>query len=358
LTGLEHTSRGRRALRWTLHAVLLVGAMAAAVLAVFPQQYAAVSKVVPPQSSGAGLSSLLGGGGGLASLAPLIGSRQPTEVFLAVARSYEVTVEVARRCAMFDAADGAKAEVQAVRELQAMADINSLKGGLIEFQVVGNDTAVILKVTSAYADVFGERLKALSLLEAAKKQELMQSQLLRASERLVRAQEAMRRFRVSNRLVAPEGIVASAINLSTNLRGRLMAKEVELITLGKLVTPQNAQYKNVEAEVNELRTRLAQFEAASGKESLSFGKLSTDTSEYITLLREQRYSEALFEVFSKYHETLLLEQASAGLNAQVVEAPHLSPGRRLRWSFAVGAVFCLALLLASIFRHRFTGPST
>lgn len=339
--------------RAPFRAALLIAAVVSAVLAVFPQEYAAQAKVVPPQSSGSGLGSLLGSGGGLASLAPLLGSRQPTEVFLAVAKSHEVAVEVARRIQWLEAGASPEEEVKAIRKLRKIADVNALKGGLIEFQITGSDPAEIIAVTGAYAEVFSERLKTMSLQEATKKQDLMQTQLVRASERLVKAQEAMRVFRVSNKLVAPEGIVASAINLSTNLRARLMAKEVELSTLSKLMTPQNIQYKNVASEVSELRSRVASLEAESNKDSMSYSKLSSDTTEYISLLRDQRYAEALFEVFTKYHESLLLEQASAGLNAQVVEAPHLVAERRVKWPFAMLCVVFLAALLWPLARPLF-----
>lgn len=329
--------------RW--HAlVLALAGVACAVAAVFPQEKAAKVKVAPPQSAGAGLSSLLGSAGGLASLAPLLGSRQPTEVFLAVAKSHEVAVQVAKMVRLLPEQSSPEAEAAALRKLLAKSDINALKGGLIEFQANGLDGPELLAITQAFADVFSERIKAMSLQEAARKQELMQGQLRRASERLVRAQEAMRVFRVNSRLVAPEGIVSSAITLSTTMRARLMAKEVELSTLAQVLTPQNTQYKNVQSEVAELRAKVATLEAQSSMDGMSFGKLSTDTTEYVTLLREQRYAEALFEVFSRYTESLLLEQASAGLNAQIIEAAHLDPTRRLRWPLAMlaGALLVLA----------------
>ncbi len=338
-----------------LKILAVAAAVLLALLSLFPREYSARAKLVPPQSAGAGLGSLLGGAGSLASLAPLLGSRQPTEVFLAVAKSHEVALEVVRRVGWVNQKSDANEDLRAVRKLRGVASINSLKGGLIEFQVTGSDSAEVLQVTGAYADVFGERLKKLSLLEASKKQELVQVQLQRASERLVRAQEAMRRFRISNRLVSPEGVVASAVNLSTSLRARLMAKEVELATLAKLVTPGSMQYQYVQSEIAELRARLASLEAESNKESLNFGKLSSDTSEYISLLRDQRYAEALFEVFSKYHETLLLEQASAGINAQVVEAPHLDPERPIRWAMIFAAALIVLFLLAPTLRKRLMG---
>jgi uncharacterized protein involved in exopolysaccharide biosynthesis len=311
-----------------------------------PTPHAAKVKIVPPQSGGGGLGALLGSGGGLSSLASLLGSRQPTEVFLTVARSHEVAREVVRRTGLIPSRATADDETRALRELTRTSEINVLKGGIIEFEATGTDTDKLLKMASAFADVFSERIKSMSLDEAARKQELIQDQLQRASTRLANAQEAMRVFRVNNRMVAPEAIVSSAISLTTTLRARLLAKEVERDTLGKMVTPQNVQYQNVNNEIAELHRRITAQEASTPKDApLNYGKLSTDTTEYITLLREQRYAEALYEVFSRYHETLLLEQAAAGLNAQVVEAPHLDPSRRVRWPLAVACAAFLSLTI-------------
>jgi hypothetical protein len=339
----ETQTRGSRRIVRIAGVASLVAAAALAVASVLPAPRAAKVKIVPPQSSGAGLGSLLGSAGGLASLAPLLGSRQPTEVFLAVARSHEVALDVLRKVGKLAPDASAVQAATEVRDLRAMTDINALKGGLIEFQATGTGDDDLVRIATAFADVFGERIKSMSLEEASRKEELIQDQLKRATERLVRAQEAMRVFRVSKKLVAPESIVGSAIALATNLRARLMAREVERDTLAQLVTPQHAQYKSVVAEIAELRRQVGAVESETQRDGLNYGQLSSDTTEYITLLREQRYAEALFEVFSRYHESLLLEQAAAGLNAQIVEAPHLDPSRRVRWPLAVASA---ALLLA------------
>lgn len=336
------TSRPRLRRMLTLAVVVLAGA--AGVAAVVPAPMAANVKIVPPQSGGGGLGALLGSGGGLSSLASLLGSRQPTEVFLTVARSHEVALEVVRRAGLLAPQASPQETGEALRRLARLSEINVLKGGIIEFEAVGTEGPQLLQLAAAFSSVFSERIKAMSLDEAARKQELIQEQLERASERLVKAQEAMRVFRVKNRMVAPEAIVSSAISLTTSLRGRLLAKEVERDTLGKMVTPQNTQYQLVNNEIAELQRRIAGLEADSRQDgTVSYGKLSTDTTEYITLLREQRYAEALFEVFSRYHETLLLEQAAAGLNAQVVEAPHLDPARRVRWPLVMTSAGLLLL---------------
>jgi uncharacterized protein involved in exopolysaccharide biosynthesis len=330
------------------------------IISVFPRDYTGRVKIMPPQSTQAGLGALLSQLGGLASIATLVGGRQPTEVYLLLARSNDVSEDVLRRLApAAKSVDGSSLPTTTL-ELSRMTDVHSLRGGVIEVEAVAPQPELAKAVTTAYVAAFQDRLAFLARDEIGRKKSLMAEKLRNASEQLARAEAAMTQFRTSRRIASAEGQLSASVGLLAALRAKLQAKEVEIEIARQFVTPQNYTERRIEAEINGLRKQIAEAESAGGKaDPFGFQSFTSESSDYVRLYRDLKYAEALYEVYARFSESINVEEMSSSLNAQVVESPFVDPGIKPRaWAMGLaGLVLLLALYLEFYSRHRTPGAA-
>lgn len=333
-------------------AILGAAAVLFTALTFFPRQHTARVKVMPPQSSSAGLGALLSQLGGLSGLAPLLSSRQPVEVYLLLARSHDVALEVVRRADLQRRFDASSPE-RAARTLERWVDIHSLRGGVIEFEVEGRDAALALRIAEVYAAAFQDRLSVLARDQSSRKRELMTERLRRAAAQVAEAELALTSYRTSHGIASPEAQLGSSVSLLAALRARLQAKEVELATVRRFATDESFDVQRVRSEIAGLRGQIARAEGDTAKQDpFGFQNFARRSSDYLGLYRDLKYSEALYDVYSRYLEAVNMEEASADINAQVVETAYLDPGWSPNaWAAALAAA-ALALGLVLEVRAR------
>src|SRR5690606_16714979 len=221
---LRDPRRRRRA--YALAALLL------ALLCLFPRPYVARAKVVPQDYSSIGLGSMMGAlGSQFQNLAALFGgSRQPTDMYLAIGRGTEVTDAVIRRLKLVGHR-GYSSMNSARLALERKVDIHSLTGGIIEIEVRTHDADQSEALTQAYVKALSDRIIALGRDRVERKRQVVLARFKEAADRVVSTETALNRFRQKNRLAAPEAELGSALSLRARLEAQLQAKQVELRTL-------------------------------------------------------------------------------------------------------------------------------
>jgi uncharacterized protein involved in exopolysaccharide biosynthesis len=210
---------------------LAVVAVILAVFCVWPRPYLARAQLMP-DNSGGGLASLLGqtgGGGALASLGALIGGRQSIESDLTIARSLAVAEDVTNRLrqegrlpAGTRTAGGPDRDVSALRH---KADIEVIRGGILQVSVVDHRPEFAKALVTAYVLAIRSRLEALNVEEAKQKKAIATDRMADATINLARAQSELDRFRLANRLAEPQIELGAAISLVTSLEARLAAQQ-------------------------------------------------------------------------------------------------------------------------------------
>ncbi|WP_129793991.1 capsule biosynthesis protein [Sphingosinicella sp. CPCC 101087] len=325
----------------------LLGAMLA-VLCLFPQPYVARSKVLPQDPGSLGLSTMGGLGGGLQGFAALLGGgRQPIDMYLAIARSAEVSDAVIERLGL--ARPEAYGSPRNARlALSRRVDVHSLTGGLIEVETRSHDPEEAQALTRAYSEAISDRIVLLGQERTARKRGIVEQRFAEASERVARSEAALDAFRRRNNLAAPEVQLGTEISLRAGLQAQLQAKRVELRTLSGFLGPENPRLLAVQSEIASLQSQIARASVpgrdASGP---NVAGLSGISSDYLNLYRDYRFAQALYEVYARANEEVAVE-ALAGETAsdvQVIEAARLDADRKVNIP-AVGALALLLLLAA------------
>ncbi len=323
--------------------IFALAILACCLFTVFPRLHLARGRLVPPQSSSAGLGALLSQLGGVQSFAPLLNNRQPIEVYLIIANSDDVEQDVVRRLEL-EKRFGVDSNAKALKKLRSWVEVQSLRGGILQIESKGTDAQFALELTRTYVAAFQDRLSRLSTQDVERKRTLLNDQLERATKRLNDSNAALNQYRVSHRVASPEAQLGSSVSLLATLRARLQAKEVELTAVRQFATDGNFEVQRIQSELAGLRREIEKAQSASGiGDPFGFSSFATESSEYLSLFRDVKYAEALYDVYLRYLESLNIEEVSASINVQVVETPNLVPELTLRLS-----MIALALALAGL----------
>jgi len=327
---------------------LIVGALALvlALLSVWPRTYIARADLIPDDSGG-DLSSLLGASGsGLLSLGALLGNHQSIEADLTIARSQAVIVDVVKRLDLVGR-HGFGNELRAEVKLRKKADIESIRGSILQITVRDRDPSFALELVRGFVTSVRGRMTILNLDRAAQKKAVATNRIGEASIALARAQDALNRFRAANKLAVPEIQLGAAVTLITQLQAKLDGAEAALRTLRTFATDQNVQVQAVEAEISSLRDQIAASQSNVRESSgPTLGIMSPKISEYQNLYRDERYADTVYEIYRRYLETVTVDELSATTNLNVVEPPFVDPARQYNIP-AVGALF-LVLLFGAV----------
>ncbi|MBA3811649.1 MAG: capsule biosynthesis protein [Caulobacteraceae bacterium] len=321
-----------------------IAAAVLAVLCVWPRHYVARAALFP-QESASGLSGFLsqqGSGGGLAGLGALLGQRPAIETDLAVGRSNAVARDVAARLRLvgrpgFENLD--RAEVR----LRRKVDIAALRGSILQITAKDADPAFAKSLADAFAAAIQSRLAALTLGQSTQKRAVADNRMNEATLRLAKAQAALGRFREANKLAAPPAQLGVAVTQLGALQARLQAKRVELDILRQFATDQNLQVRAARAEIAGLEGEIAHAQAATGPNATNLAGMAQKSSEYFNLFRDEQFAQILYQIYSRYLETVTIEALSAPNNMEIIDPAYVDPARQYN-AWAVGL---LLMVLAS-----------
>lgn len=342
-------NRRNRLIAYAAVAIVLVA------LAIFPQRFAAKTQLLPQDQGTAGLAANLNIGGGLQNFASLIGTHQTTEVYLLLARSNDVALEVIKRQGLLGRPGYASLD-QARRTLAHKVEAHSLTGGVLELEVADPDADFAKRLVTTYSLVIQDRARALSLEQTVRKRAVVEDRFKDALVNLVRAQSALDNFRRENKLAQPQTQFSMAVSLKAGLQGELQGKLVQLQAAQQFATNSNIEIQQLQAQIASLRAQIAQADATGNNNPSSLTGIASKADQYYDLYREEQFQEALAQTYERAMEQVVVEEigANSNNNVQVIEAPFVSPNHPL----SVPALALLAALAVLAFGIEIYAPMT
>jgi hypothetical protein len=321
-------------------------ALVLAIASAVPQPYVARAQIVPQDGSSIGLSSLVNSLGSQAqSFAALLGGgKTPVDLYLAAARSDEVTGAVIAQLHLTDRYGDPRSARLA---LERRVDVHSLVGGILEVTVRDHDGARAMALTQAYVGAITARLNALSAERVTRKRAVVARRFADASARVSTAEVALDQFRRGHNLAAPEAQLGAELSLRAGLQAQLQAKQVELGMLQHFQGGENPQIQATEAQIAGLHAQIASSATpATGDTGPNVAGLSDVTNRYLDLYRDYRFSQALYEVYARASEEVEVEALTteSASDAQVIEAPHLDADRK--YNLSALALLALVVVIA------------
>ncbi len=203
------------------------------------------------------------------------------------------------------------------------------------------------------ANAFIEELRGLAgtmaMTEAQKRRAFFEQQLTQSRERLKKAQLALQKTGFNAGAVKSEP--KAAVEAYARVKADLSAAEVKLGAMRSTLADNATEVRQLQATIGGLRAQLSRLETSDNASGAG--------ADYIGALRDFKYEEALFEIFSRQYEMAKLDEAREGALYQVVDAA-TPPERRSKPKRSVitliaavlsGIAICAWLLLGH-FRRR------
>lgn len=333
--------------------------VACGITLLMPNIYTSTARILPPQESKGGLSSMLGGVGDLAALAGISTGGGSGELYVGMLKSRTIADAIINR---FDLMDHYEWETRtgAYRALSKQVNIGlGKKDGIIAVTVEDESSKLAAQIANAYIGELKKLNVELNLSSAGHERLFLEDRLLIVKKGLASAEDALKDFQEKNKAIRIDAQASAIIDAISRLKGELASKEVELGVLLSSQTEQNPQVMGLREGIFQIKEQLSRLERSPKGRKVS-DDIFLSTSEvpelgiqYARLLRDFKIQETLYELLIKQYEVAKINEAKNTSTIQVldegVEADKKSKPRRsmivIALTFVAG--FC-ALIYAFI----------
>lgn len=309
-------------------------------LALFPERHRAAMTVTPTDPSALGLQGALGQ---LGALNTVFGNQAAIEIALKVARSQEVRgvvakkLDLSRRLGMSD-------EIATDRWLTRKVTIRSLRGGIIQVELMLSDAELARTIVTAFSDALRERLAVIAREQTAYKRKVLEELVSEASERLAKAEQTYDSFRIREGYTEPNYAIQTFAARIEALRAGIKGKELELAAASQFATEENMRIRDIRAQMAALEQQMREAEAerASLAADTVGGQVQKST-HLVKLERELAIARGLYDSYSRFLEGTSVEDLTSTANVRMLEAPFVDTARQ--YNVVPLAIGVLVLLL-------------
>ena len=336
---------------------MIVGVMAAGISLSLPNIFTASTKILPPQqnqSAAAGMLAQLGGLGGFTAGA--IGIKNPSDLYIGMLKSRTVADGIIQR---FDLNTLFQQKLQSATRsvLAGMTTIKAEKDGIITIEVDNEDPKRAAVLANAYVDELYKLTSVLAVTEASQRRLFFERQLAQAKDGLTKAEIAARQALEKGGLAQVEGQGRAMLDATARLRGQITVKEVQIGAMRTFATERNPELLAAQLELEVMKRELAKMEGVGGtkvtKSSVANDSQGTDS---LSLLRDVKYYETVYEMLAKQYEFSKIDEAKDSAIIQVLDKaiePDLKskPKRRefvLLWIFVAGVFAVLWAFMSEV----------
>lgn len=347
---------------------------------VVPYSYTAKTVILPPQTKGdSSMGALLGNLGGLNAMpgAGALGLKNPSDMYLGMLKSRTVADRVIVRLDLQKHYQ-TKTITKAREVLKYASNITAAKDGFITVEYTHSDPVMAAKIANAYIQELDGLNSTLAVTEAAKRRLFYEKQIKETAVSLSQAEAAMKQtqrktgwyeFGGGDLAMAAGGagglspacgaprVNASVLMKAEEMRAHITLKELDLASKRAYMTEQNPEYVRALATLAALKANLTKLEGSASPSGadvkVPVNQLSDIGFAYIHQLRDLKYKQSLFELFSKQFEMAKMDEAKESPLVQVVDKAlppeeRSYPKRAQMMVIATILAFVISLLLAFI----------
>jgi tyrosine-protein kinase Etk/Wzc len=307
------------------------------ILFIQPNKYTSTARLLPPQQNltlsaqlldrlGARVSpgDNIGGGvsGGLAS--SLLSFSHSGEMYVAMMTSETVLDPIIARFHLKELYKTRYHEDTRMALLKNTRIIFGRKDSIIVIDVNSTNPKLAAEMANAFIEGLDRLLKGLVRKEANERLTFLEKERLQTSQNLTKAEESVRFFSEKNSVLQIDTQTKGAIDYVAKLRAEIDAREVLLHVLRQQATSFNYDVVRLETGINGLKEKLrnaeSRLENSASDICLPTSKAPGLGLEYLRLLREAKFQESLYQLFSS-----LVEMARIDIMRDVMLVQVLSP---------------------------------
>ncbi len=341
--------------RWRALAAITIaaGAIGVAVALLLPPTFTARATIMPPQQQSSAAASALSSLGALAGLGSV--PKSPSEQYVALMESVTVRDRIINQFKLREVY-GNEYMMDARRRLEKNVSIASdKKSGLITIDVDDHDPGRAAAMANAFVDNLRFMANNLAVTEAQQRRRFFEVKLKDTQTDLTRAQLALQSSGYNAGAIKMQPQVAA--DAYARLQADVAAAEVRLQSMSSSLASTSPEVRQQQALLGALRAQLSTLEKSSRPGAGDAPADAKDNTDYVSKLRDFKYQETLFDLFTRQYESARLDESREGTLIQVVDAAtppeHKSkPSRVLIVLAALAAGFVLGALWLLVRRPR------
>ncbi len=309
--------------RWLIVRNVVIVCLAVGLVSlVLPRRYTAVTTLLPPAEVEQNTFQQM-----LAELpaAPLGFARpsSPATLFVEILKSRSVREMVLQRTFVMRRRQAPLLKLLHARSVEAGLDrlarcvtAYASEQGIITIKVEMPTPQLAADVANAFVEALDRVNQEKSISRAKNSRLYIERQLALTEQKLRESSQALAEFQQKHEAVALEAQTRAAIESAGDLKGRIIAKQVELGTMRLTMRPDNPQLIMAERELEELqaRYRALQFGEQSPPEGdkevyIPIAQLPEVARQLAELIREVKVQETVWELLNQQYYQASIQEA-------------------------------------------------
>jgi uncharacterized protein involved in exopolysaccharide biosynthesis len=344
----------RQIFRW-----VLLGFVLSLIVAWRYPKYESTAQIMPPDSGGSGLASLvpaLSKSPGLIGMAgDLMGMKSTSAIFARVLESRTVQDNLINRFDLRKRYDKSYME-DARKKLTKRTSISEdKKSGVIAISVQDHDAALATELANAYVEELGSVMAKVSTSAARRERIFIEGRLADENSNLQDAERQFSQFASANMALDVPEQTKVTVEAAARLQGELIASKAQLEGLKQTYTEENIRVKSVQAHVNELERELAKINSGrpSGVQDPtspypSVKNLPLLGVKWADLYRQTKIRETVVELLTQQYEMARIQEAKEIPSVKVLDPASIPERREPSWKLIIPLGTLLSALLACL----------
>jgi|GEM_PF-7090690 len=290
-----------------------------------PEVYHAQVSLLPEETKGLSLSSLMSGPSSLDLMAGL--GRREGAIFLEMLRSRSVFEGVVRQCDLirefkFDKLPEARGMEETVRLLKKRAKFDKSEAGIISVDVSvatpffprASTRRKTADLAAGIANAFSDQLNIVNREKATSRARAvriyLEQQIKITEARMKTESDSLVYLQLTNRAIAIEDQTKAAIQSAGEIKGKIIAGEMELNILRQTMLPDNPQIHAIESKLEELRKQYSKLEYGAPKGTadsdskdfqVPFADLPAIAQQQAMVMRDLTVQQTVFELLNQQY---------------------------------------------------------
>lgn len=336
-----------------------------------PSTYTATTTLLPPdERDQQGLRGLLSNSP--ISILNLPGIQATSsEIFVEILKSRTVGEGVLkrkydykdRRQSLLEIWDLENSKERAFGRLKKKAKILTNEQGIIQISVEFNNPDLAAQVANAFASELDKVNQEKSLSKAKNSRIYIEEQLKKTEESLKKASEALAEFQSRHKAVALEEQTKVAIEKAGEIKGTIMAKEVQFQVALQTMKPDNPRIMRLQKELDELRKQYDHLQFGNSvpfEEQKDYFIPFSDVPEIglqlASLIREVKVQETVWQLLNQEYYSAKIQEARDTPTVQILDQAvppekRTSPKRKLLVLVATFLTFSFSVFWAFVLEY-------
>jgi len=249
--------------KWLIGVLCSISVVAAMVFGLLsPKIYeSTATMLIPKEGRGGGLLSAIGASGIAQQIAGIsLPSLTPNrDIFMSILKSRTLARRLVDQFNLKDYYEALHGE-DAIKSVQGATNVSFSKQGLIVIKVEDTDPKMAADIANAYPNHLDRFMANYGTGAAGRQRRFVEGQLTKTKVDLKKAEEALRDFQQKHKAISIKEQAKVAIQAAGQLKGEIMASEVQLQVMQNFATELNPEVIRLKRKIAELKHQVAQVQ--------------------------------------------------------------------------------------------------